>query len=471
MAESFHSPSETSSAAAPQRHLTLFDSTSIIVGIIIGAGIYESTPLIAQNVPGVAGLLGAWLLGGFLSFVGALCYAELATAYPRAGGDFVYLTRSFDRPIGFLFAWAQLWVVRPGSIGAMAFIFARYANHLVPLRVGEAESSGLLIYAVASVLVLSFINLLGVQQGKWTQNILTTAKVLGLLLVAGVGLLFSAPPAPPAAAAAEPSSPNFGLAMIFVLFAFGGWNEMAYVGAEVRDPKKNILRALTLGTVAVAAIYILVTLAFLHALGLEGTRNSKAVAAEVLDLGLGGWGDRLISLLISISALGAINGQIFTGARIYYAMGKEHPLFSVLGRWNARLGTPVWSLVVQGVITLAVIVGFGWMGADKGFQRMVIFTTPVFWIFLVMVGQSLFVLRRHEPHTPRPYRVPLYPIPPILLCLSSLYMVFTSVDYAMQPFNRSYEAFWSIGLLLAGVVMCFFDPKPASSEESAGPSA
>jgi amino acid transporter len=459
---------ESSSAvAAPQRHMTLFDSTSIIVGIIIGAGIYETTPLIAQTVPGVEGLLGAWLLGGFLSFVGALCYAELATAYPRAGGDFVYLTRSFDRPIGFLFAWAQLWVVRPGSIGAMAFVFARYANHLVPLKIGEAESSGLLIYAAGSVLALSFINLLGVQQGKWTQNILTTAKVLGLLLVAVVGLLFSAPTQPVApAGGGQPSSPNFGLAMIFVLFAYGGWNEMAYVGAEVRDPKKNILRALTFGTVAVAAIYILVTLAFLHALGLEGTRNSKAVAAEVLDLGLGGWGDRLISLLISISALGAINGQIFTGARIYYAMGKEHPLYSVLGQWSARLGTPVWSLVVQGVITLAVILGFGWMGADKGFQRMVIFTTPVFWIFLVMVGQSLFVLRRHEPDTPRPYRVPLYPIPPIILCLSSLYMVFTSVDYALQPFNRSYEAFWSIGLLLAGVVLCFFDPKPSTSEES-----
>jgi len=471
MSENSHSQSETPTAA-PQRHLTLFDSTSIIVGIIIGAGIYESTPLIAQNVPGVYGLLGAWLLGGFLSFVGALCYAELATAYPRAGGDFVYLTRSFDRPIGFLFAWAQLWVVRPGSIGAMAFIFARYADHLVPLRIGQADSNGLLVYAAGSVLVLSVINLLGVKQGKWTQNILTTAKVLGLLLVAVVGLFFSATSStPPPAASAEPSSPSFGLAMIFVLFAFGGWNEMAYVGAEVRDPKKNILRALTLGTVAVAAIYILLTLAFLHALGLEGVRNSEAVAAEVLDLGLGGWGDRLISVLICISALGAINGQIFTGARIYYAMGKEHPLFAVLGQWNARLGTPVWSLVVQGAITLAVILGFGWMGADEGFKRMVIFTTPVFWIFLVMVGQSLFVLRRHEPHTPRPYRVPLYPIPPILLCLSSLYMVFTSVDYALKPDYRSYEAFWSIGLLLAGMIMCFFDRRPASSEESAGPSA
>ena len=459
-------PAEPNRAvAAPKRQLTLFDSTSIIVGIIIGATIYESTPLIAQNVPGVGGLLAAWLLGGFLSFVGALCYAELATAYPRSGGDFVYLTRAFDRPIGFLFAWAQLWVVRPGSIGAMAYVFARYANHLMPLKIGQAESNGLLVYAAGSVLVLSGINLLGVREGKWTQNILTTAKVAALLLVAVVGFRFSSAP-PQAAAAASTSSPNFGLAMIFVLFAYGGWAEMAYVGAEVRDPKRNILRALTLGTIAVTVIYVLVTLAFLHALGLEGTRHSKAVAAEVLDLGLGGWGDFLISLFICVSALGVINGQIFTGARIYYAMGKEHPLYSILGHWSGRLDTPVASLVVQGVITLAVILGFGWMGANEGFQRMVIFTTPVFWIFLAMVGQSLFVLRRHEADTPRPYRVPFYPIPPIVLSLSSLYMVFTSVEYALQPSNRSYEALWSIGLLLVGVVLSLFDPKPATSEES-----
>jgi amino acid transporter len=390
----------------------------------------------------------------------------LATAYPRSGGDFVYLTRAFDRPVGFIFAWAQFWVVRPGSIGAMAFVFARYANQLLRPCFGDAGSSGLLIYAAGSVLVLSVINVLGVREGKWTQNILTTAKVAGLLLVAVVGFCFSAKPqAAAAAAAAQPPSRDFGLAMILILFAYGGWAEMAYVGAEVRDPKRNILRALTLGTVAVAAIYILVMLAFLHALGLEGTRNSEAVAADVLALGMGRFGDFLISLFICISALGVINGQIFTGARIYYAMGQEHPLYRILGRWNPRLGTPVWSLVLQGAITLAAIIGFGWTEANKGFQRMVIFTTPVFWIFMAMVGLSVLVLRRHEPEVPRPYRVPLYPIPPIILCLSSLYMVFTGVDFALKPFNRSYEAFWSIGLLLVGVVLCLFDPKPSTSED------
>jgi amino acid transporter len=314
-----------------------------------------------------------------------------------------------------------------------------------------------MLYAVAAVLALSAINIAGVQIGKWTQNVLTTAKVLGLCLVAVVGLvvgaasLLSGAPGAPPAAPSDGGTYSFGTAMIFVLFAYGGWNEMAYVGAEVRDPKKNILRALILGTVAVAAVYLAVTFGFLSALGLEGTRNSGAVAADVLRLGLGTWGGMFISLLIAVSALGSINGQIFTGARIYYAMGQQHRLYAVLGQWNPLLGTPVWSLLVQGAITLAVIVGFGWAEAGKGFSRMVIFTTPVFWFFLVLVGIGLLVLRYREPHTPRPYRVPLYPVLPLVFIASSAYMVYAGVDWALK--NKSYEAFWAIGLLLLGVVM------------------
>jgi APA family basic amino acid/polyamine antiporter len=481
------SPPSDTRRAAPQRHLSLFDSTNIIVGIIIGATIYESTPDIAAGVPlhvslggweiaipGVVGLIAVWLLGGFLSLVGAICYAELAAANPKQGGDFVYLSRAFGRPIGFLFGWAQLWVVRPGSIGAMAFVFAKYANQLVPLPfpekmlLGSTEIAGsqlaLLTYAVGSVVVLSAINIFGVQMGKWTQNLLTTAKVLGLVLVAAVGLYVAGPEAPVAAtavgAAAWPPYASFGLTMILVLFAYGGWNEMAYVGAEVRDPTKNILRAMLLGTVAVAAIYIAVTLAFVHTLGFEGTVHSKAVAADVLGLGFGDFGRKFISLLISVSALGAINGQIFTGARIYYAMGSEHRLFALLGRWHPRLGTPVWSLLIQAAITLAIIFGFG--RSSGGFKAMVIFTTPVFWLFLVMVAQATFVLRQFEPNAPRPYKMPLFPAPAIIFAMSSFYMAYTGIAYAIG--NSSSEAFWSIGLLLVGMVLCLFDRKPDAAE-------
>jgi amino acid transporter len=476
---------------APKRHLSLFDSTNIIVGIIIGAAIYESTPLIAANVPqrlalggwewsipGVWSLTAVWLLGGFLSLVGALCYAELATAYPQEGGDFVYLTRSFGRPIGFLFAWSQLWVVRPGSIGAMAFIFARYADRLVPLKLaaafglpasgesaagasGATDSISLLVYACAAVVVLSAINVAGVREGKWTQNILTVAKVLGLGVITLVGLCYSAP-AVAAPVAAPQGDGNFSLAMIFVLFAYGGWNEMAFVGAEVRNPNKNILRALLLGTVAVAVFYILASVAFVHALGFSGVVASQAVGADVLRLAFGDWADRLISVLIAVSALAAINGQIFTGSRIYYAMGREHRFYRFLGRWHPQWGTPVASLVVQAVIAVAIMIGFG--TTKNGFQAMVIFTTPIFWLFLSLVGLAVFTLRRHESDASRPYCMPAFPLPPILFYVSCLFMVFSSLRYAID--NKSHEALWAVGFLLAGVILCWFDQAPKPQEES-----
>ena len=441
-----------SSLARPKRRLSLFDSTSIIVGIIIGVGIYETSPLIAQCVPNVTWLIAVWAVGGLVSLVGALAYAEMATAWPQSGGDYVYLTRAFGRRTGFLFAWAQFWIVRPGSVGAMAYVFARYANRLCPLGDGP---SALAVWAAGSILVLTAVNVLGVRSGKTTQNVLTVLKVVGLAAIVAVGLALGR-----AGGDAAPGGATEGmglrLAFILILFTYGGWNEMAYVAAEVRRPAKNILRALVAGTVAVTLIYVLVNLAFVRALGLAGTRASEAVAADVLQLGIGPWAAKAMCVLVCVSALGAVNGQIFTGARIYYAMGRDHRLYAPLGRWSGRLGTPAWSLLAQAAVTLALVVGFGF--ARSGFQSMVKFTTPVFWLFFLLVGLSLFVLRRREPLTPRPYRVPGYPLTPALFCASSLFMLYSSLSYAVE--NRTYEALWSVALLAVGVVLSLWDRRP-----------
>jgi amino acid transporter len=449
--------------------LTLFDSTCIIVGIIIAAGIYRSSPTVAGLAPSAIWLIGFWLLGGALSLIGALCYSELATAYPSEGGDYVYLTRALGRKVGFVYGWCQLWIVRPGSIGAMAYVFAEYANRLWPQAEGAVGTRVLVVYASAAIVGLTAINLLGVREGKWTQNVLTVAKVIGLTAIMGVGFFYVAPTAgapAPAAGNLGPESAGFskmladvGLAMIFVLFTYGGWNEMAFVAAEVKEPRKNILRALLIGTVAVTAIYVLVNLAFLHAVGFDGARHAT-VAAKVLELGIGSWAGQAISLLICISALGAINGQIFTGARIYYAMGREHRMYAQLGRWDARRGTPVRSLLVQGAITLAVTV---WFGSEKGFEGMVIYTTPGFWFFLMLVGVSLFVLRWREPAVVRPHRVPGYPVTPMVFIASCAWMAYSGVNYAWE--NGSWEAIWSIGVLLLGVGMSFLDrPRPRQGD-------
>jgi amino acid transporter len=457
----------------PVRQLTLFDSTCIIVGIIVGVAIYESSRLIALQVPGPGWLIGMWLLGGLISLLGALCYAELATTYPREGGDYVYLTRAYGRPCGFLFAWAQLWVVRPGSIGAMAFVFAKYAQEIWPVARGNL---GLLGYATVSIVGLTLVNIIGVREGKWTQNLLTVVKVLGLVAIFVVALFWAPlrPPAPALATVAPPTasslffplSDKFAFAMIFIFYAYGGWHEMAYVGAEVRNPERNILRAVVLGTLSVTVIYVLVNLAFLKTLGFAGTQQSQALAADVLRLATGAWGARLISLLICVSALGVINGQIFTGARIYYAMGTEHRLYAWLGRWNPWLGTPIWSLLIQAVVTLGLVIGFGLIqkGDQNGFQSMVTFTTPVFWIFMLLVGVGLVVLRYREPDTRRPYRVPGYPLVPILFCCSSLFMIWKSLAWAVA--NRSPEALWSIVILAVGLALSCYDPKRSRSTAS-----
>ena len=296
-------------AGAPRRSLTLFDSTALIVGIIIGVGVYQNAPLIARGAQGCWGLAGLWILGGVLSLCGALGYAELASAYPRQGGDYVYLSRAYGPWAGFLFGWMQLAVVRPGDIAVMAFAFATYARTLYDPFAGAEPALTLRLYAAGSVALLTAVNVAGVAAGKWTQNGLMAVKIAGIVAIAAVAL--GSPQGSAAAGAVEPFP--WSVALILVLFAYGGWNEMAYVAAEVRDSDRNIVRALALGTVAVLALYLALNGAFVYGLGYAGLAASSAVAAEVVAAAFPGAAGRLVAALVCISALGAVNGLIFTG--------------------------------------------------------------------------------------------------------------------------------------------------------------
>jgi amino acid transporter len=447
---------------SPRRQLTLLDSTSIIVGIIIGAGFFETPPQIAAGAGGVGLLLALWVAGGAMALVGALCYAELATAYPRDGGEYVFLTRAYGRRVGFLYAWSWFWVVRPGNLGAMAYVFARYANELAPLPLGGFAFAP---YAIGAIALLTVINVLGVRAGKTVQNLLTAAKVAGLFAVFAVALFGPRSPtagaAASAAAGAAPTPGGVYLAVILIMWAYGGWNDISYVAAEVRDPRRNILRALVLGTGAVVLIYVAGNLAFIHALGFEHFADSGAVAADVMRPKFGAAGARFISALVCVSCLGALNGMILTGARIYYAVGAEHAVYSWLGRWDARRDTPARSLWLQGSATLVLVACLG-LSRDA-FQRLVVFTEAVFWAFLLLVAASLFVLRRRDPDTPRPYRVAGYPVTPALFCLSCAFLLYSSVAYALE--NRAAEAWWAVGLTGAGVLASLYDPAIPGTKE------
>jgi amino acid transporter len=405
---------------APKKELSLFDSTCIIVGIIIGVGIYQMSPDIAKGVYCWWGILVIWLIGGLLSLFGALGYAELATAYPQEGGDYVYLSRAYGRWAGYLFGWIQLAIVRPGDIAVMAFAFAMYARTIYDPLASSPIPYSQQIYAGAAVAVLTGINILGVKGGKWTQNILTTVKVLGLLAIVGVAVV--APQSSPTTETFKPFP--ISLSLIFVLFTFGGWNEMAYVAAEVKNPRRNIVRALVLGSAVVTVLYLLVNGAFLYTLGYRGLATSKAAAADCVSIVFPEIGGQLISALVCISALGAVNGLIFTGARISYALGAEHRAFGILGRWHGRTGTPIWALSVQGAIAAALIVIFG------SFVDAILYTATAVYSFYLATSLSVIVLRYKEPSVERPYRVTGYPITTLIFCAVCAFLIYSAVSYA-----------------------------------------
>lgn len=439
-----------------------WDATSIVVGIIIGVGIFEIPQDVFRLAPGPWEALGVWALGGLLALVGAFCFAELAGAYPRSGGEYVYLNHAYGPGVGFLFAWAQLTVIRPGGIAALAYVFSDHAVLLWGLNPAWA-----VYLAALSLLALSAINILGVTLGAYTQNLLTVLKVLGLAAIVAAGFFWSVPAAP-SGQAPEVERGWFATAMILVLWTYAGWHEAAYIAAEVRSPRRNVPFALILGAAAVTVIYLLVNAALLTGLGFEAAGNTPLAPTRLLEADLGRGGAVAISVLIMVSALGANNGMIFTTARIYSEFGADHRLFSPLSHWSRRVGTPVRALVVQGLISVAFLFGVWFFFRGKDSLRAVIDSTAaVFWLFFLLTGVALFVLRRKEPGLARPFRVPGYPVLPAVFCACCAYMVYGAVRY------RPAESFIGLAILAAGWPFYYFPQKrrPARAPEPLEPVA
>jgi len=431
--------------STPTKQLSLFDSTCLIAGIIIGAGIYEVAPAVASATNVAWGVFALWVVGGLLSLAGAVCYAELATAYPREGGDYVYLTRAYGPWAGFLFGWIQLLIVRPADIAAMAFVFARYGGRLLNLDPEHAELE-LIVLASGAVVVMTAINIAGVPQGKWTQNLLTVVKALGLVLILAVALFAPEPSGPFGHAGTDRSLP-LNVALILVLFTFGGWNEMAYVAAEVKRPERNIVRALVIGTVVVTGLYLFANLAFMLTLGHAGMVGSEAVAADTVKTVFPAVGDRLIAALICISALGAVNGLVFTGARISYAVGADHRAFRILGRWHSRTGTPIRALLVQAGIAIVVLLVL------RKFDETVLYAAAAVYLFYLATTAAVIVLRLKDPDRPRAYRVLGYPFTPIVFAAVCLFLIYSAVTY-----KPVFALVW-IGVLALGVPVYRFSSR------------
>ena len=428
--------------AHPVPALSLSDAIVVIVGIVVGAGIFKTPSLVASTAGSAGTALLLWVIGGAISLVGALCYAELVTAYPHAGGDYHYLRRAYRKAPAFLFAWARMTVMQTGSIALLAFVFGDYMTQLFSL--GDRSPA---IFAGLLVVALTAINLLGLREGKWTQKILTAAEIAGLLLVVFVGLSVAPAAAPEAASAAagggDGARGSIGLALVFVLLTYGGWNEAAYISSEMRGPRRNLARALLWGIGIITAIYLLVNVAYLRGLGLAGLAASEAPAADLMRRWLGGRGAEIVSVLVAISAMTSANATVLTGARTTYALGRDFRIFRRLGRWRPRASTPANALILQGAIALALV----FLGSltRSGFVTMVEYTAPVFWGFFLLTGLALIVLRVKDPGTARPFPVPLYPVTPILFCASSAYMLWASLAHT------GLGALVGVAVLLLGV--------------------
>ena len=455
--------------------MSLFDAICIIVGTIIGAGIFRTAPTIATFSESFGWMIGLWLFGGFITVLGALCFAELTTRFVDvAGGDYGFLKISYGKPVGFMFAWATFWIIRPGNIGAMALTFASYFDKVLGFG-DEGSQIRMAIFTILAVLILSGINLIGLKQGKRIQNVLTVTKVLGIAAIIAIAFLSPVNDGNLTSAKTLTSAGSgmWLVALVFVMFSFGGWNDISFVATEIKSPERNLFRALIFGAVLVTTIYVTINCAFVAALGFENVAQSKAVATDVVQqsFGVESWvgqrGGQLIAALICISCLGAINGIIITSPRIYYAAGKDYPLLKSLGQWNLKRDQPWIATLAQAGVTIAFcLLCFQY---EKPFDVILITSAPFFWAFLGMAGLSVIVLRyrRLDFAQENAFRVPLFPIEPLVLATACFAMTYASFKHMLE------EELWLamsavFGMMFVGVLLgVLLSAKPSEFDNTA----
>lgn len=408
---------------APRPTLSLFDVVAATAGVVIGAGLFRLPSTVAGHLGSEPWIIAAWVAGGVISLIGALCYAELAAAFPSAGGEYHFLSGAFGPRVGFLFAWARVTVAQTGNIVLLAFVFGDYLSSAVPL--GDYGSS---ICAAVSVIGITAINAAGLRFTVALQRALFGLTLVGLTTIVVVGMAVGPVTAAPVPPAATPSLAAIGSAMIFVLFTYGGWNEAAYISAEVRNGPRNMARALLISIGVITTFYVAVNWTYLHVLGVDGVANSTVVAADVMRVDISDNAAAFMTALILVLVLKSMNVATMTGARTSFALGRDFPALRFLGHWDGDRDAPEQALWVQCGMSL-VLVALG-SASRGGVETAIDYLSPVFWLFFLLTGVALFVLRVRYPTTARPFRVPLYPLTPILFCAVSAFMLYASIRFS-----------------------------------------
>ncbi|MBY0563304.1 MAG: amino acid permease [Hyphomonadaceae bacterium] len=446
----------------PRRHVSSAYVAMLAVAMVVGAGIFKSPALVADAAGTPTWLFAAWIIGGLVTLIGALCYAELATTFPHPGGDYHFLRLAFGENWAFLFAWARFTVINSGSIALLGYVLGDYLNVVLPL--GEV---GAPLYAALSVIAMTAFNLRGAGPKNDAADYgMTSLEVVGLLVMvtAAVSLIVMGVPAAEPFGAVDLAAPpaTFGFALVYALLAFGGWSEVATLSAEVRDPKRGMVRALVSAVALITTLYIAVNWAFWYALGIDGLAASATPAADLINKAFGQWAAIITALAIAFAVITSINATIVVGARTTYACAHDWPALRSIGRWDDRRQIPAAAIWAQGAISLALVI-FG--AFYEGFATLVDYTAPVYWLFLAMSGIAVMVMRARAPDAERPFKTPLYPILPLIFVASSLAMLASALSYVTSETGAG--ALVSVGVLASGVIALLATRRASANPSSA----
>jgi APA family basic amino acid/polyamine antiporter len=421
-----------------RRRLTLFDGAALLVGSVIGSGIFVVPSLIAQRIPEPGLVIAIWVFSGLLVLCGAVTLAELGTMLPESGGLYVYMREAYGPFWAFLYGWTIMLVAIPSSVAALVTAFLQYLQLFLPLSFAAGKALG-----IALVLGLAWINVRGVKQGAGVQNLFTILKVSGLVALIGVALVTMRGDASnllPLAPAAVSTSllTAIGLSMISTLFAYDGWQFVSLIAGEIRDPQKNIPRSILVGVVLVIAIYVSANLAYIFVLGQARIASSERVAADTMAAMIGPAGATFITLTILASTFGAMSANVLAGPRVFFAMARDGVFFAALSKVHPTYGTPahaIWALAAwSGLLTLT-----------GGYEHLITMGQFANWIFFTMIVLAVVVLRRRHPEWTRPYRVTAYPLPVIVFVIvSSVFVLNTLVEAPLS-------SLMGLGLLALGV--------------------
>lgn len=420
------------------RRLSVGDSIAIVVGIMIGGGIFLVPNLIARSVPSVPMIMAVWVFAGAISFLGALACAELGAAFPSTGGQYVFLREAYGRLTGFLCGWSLFTVARSAQVAWLSVVFSIYVSYFVPL-----SGTGSKLLSLAVLALFMAVNYRGVRLGAILQNSFTLAKVVGAAIIIGAALLLGGrvehhtPSGHPAISLA-----GFGVALISCLLAYDGWVQLSFVAGEIRDPQRNVVRALVIGTLGVAAIYLLANIAYMRVMTIPEIAASSHVGADATERVLGAAGGSVVSLIVLVSILGTLNGCFLTVPRVYFAQAADGLFFRKFAEVHPKYGTPGFAILAQGLWAAVLLL-------TGSYETLIDYCLFGIWVFYGLMIGAVMVLRRKKPDLPRPYRMWGYPVTPLIFLAVTVWFL------GNMLVTRPGPAWAGMGLMLTGVPAYF----------------